>query len=202
MISKLVGDALCPDSLYQKLIQFNEFPLLDTKKTYVIDNSTLTDIMQQSETLDVARRYHITELQVKLSRLEQDVDVGFPIVMDNLLSGYIGYTELSHAINTSKQQGNTNFPCFFKRKRKIGTSQFTSTWETEFDVLETNEPNDYTRWMDQAPITVDVMCSVDVLLEMFVKLGLKVVIVVDGGRYVGLVYKKALVRWLNEGDSR
>ncbi|KAF2763868.1 hypothetical protein EJ03DRAFT_332384 [Teratosphaeria nubilosa] len=60
------------------------------------------------------------------------------------------------------------------------------------------DPTDFTPYIDPAPVCLDVCSPMDLVFECFVKLGLRLICVVRGGRFVGLVHKKAFVRYVKE----
>ena len=58
------------------------------------------------------------------------------------------------------------------------------------------DPSDFTPYIDPAPVALDILSPMDLVFECFVKLGLRYICVLRGGRYAGLVHKKAFVRYV------
>lgn len=52
----------------------------------------------------------------------------------------------------------------------------------------------------QAPISLDINSSIDLVYQCFAKLGLRYLCVLRDGRYAGLVHKKAFVKFLKEDE--
>lgn len=50
-------------------------------------------------------------------------------------------------------------------------------------------------------MTVSKNSSLEVILELFKKLGLRYVCVTDNGQYVGVIHKKWLLRYLKEMEG-
>ncbi|KAJ3222098.1 hypothetical protein HK099_002713 [Clydaea vesicula] len=196
MVSKWVADYLSPDSIYENI-----------------------------ETLDIGRRYTIDELEFKLKSLSAfgKSDSGFPVLEDDILAGYIAYSELEHALATSKESHLEQYPCFFQRLRTRQAKQLFKTmsrdswipngiqsWESlsESEIDEedagyiASEPNDYSKWMDQNPLFVGVGTSMEFVVELFVKLGVKTLFVCFDGRFVGTVHKKKLLSYLKECEDK
>ncbi|KAG0334241.1 hypothetical protein BG004_000495 [Podila humilis] len=61
---------------------------------------------------------------------------------------------------------------------------------------------DFTPFTDQAPLTVSLFSSMDLVMELFIKLGIKYVCVVKAGEHYGMIHKKRLLMWLKENDEK
>ncbi|KAL3895943.1 MAG: hypothetical protein SGCHY_004394 [Lobulomycetales sp.] len=210
MISKWVADALCPDSIFDQLIESNGYPFLNNKKEYVHKKSIMELIDREVGTIEIARRYTLSELESKLRKAAKinGSDSGLPILEDDFLAGYIAYTELEHAIAVAKDSDREDFPCFFRRNYPSRDSQRLSrgtpggsnwtraglnAWESTDIETDSKEPNDFTKWMDQSPITVSGNASMELVMELFAKLGVRTVLVVQDGRFLGVLHKKKLL---------
>lgn len=158
MVSKWIADAISPDSLFDYLIKRNAYPYLNHKKEYV-HTTALRDLLSTSPTLDIDHPYPIHELEDALHALSES-DAGFPLLDGQLLVGYIQATELEHALETAKD--HHAYPCFFKRvgtKRGPGRDSWSPLGASVFEATEDSfEPNDFTKWTDQAPLCVGVVC--------------------------------------------
>jgi len=58
------------------------------------------------------------------------------------------------------------------------------------------EVNDFTPWVDQAPLMISVNSSMELATEMFVRLGTRYLCVVLDGHFVGVIHKKALIKYI------
>lgn len=89
MISKWVADALCPDSIFDQLIESNGYPFLNNKKEYVHKKSIMELIDREVGTIEIARRYTLSELESKLRKAAKinGSDSGLPILEDDFLAG-------------------------------------------------------------------------------------------------------------------
>ncbi|KAG0021733.1 hypothetical protein BGZ80_001799 [Entomortierella chlamydospora] len=61
---------------------------------------------------------------------------------------------------------------------------------------------DFTPFTDQAPLTVSLFSSMDLVMELFIKLGIKYVCVVKAGKHYGMIHKKRLLSFLKENDEK
>jgi chloride channel 3/4/5 len=57
---------------------------------------------------------------------------------------------------------------------------------------------DFTPYIDVAPVALEICSPMDLVYECFVKLGLRYICVTREGRFVGLVHKKAFVKYCRE----
>ncbi len=70
---------------------------------------------------------------------------------------------------------------------------------TSFPVIPTNHGADYVDfrpWIDQTPITLSPTLPVEIVLEIFKKMGLRYALISNHGRLCGIVTKKDLLRHL------
>ncbi|KAG0211925.1 hypothetical protein BGX28_007207 [Mortierella sp. GBA30] len=61
---------------------------------------------------------------------------------------------------------------------------------------------DFTPFTDQAPLSVSLFSSMDLVMELFIKLGIKYVCVVKAGELYGMIHKKRLLSFLKENDEK
>lgn len=184
MVSKWASDALERDSIYDTCIRILEYPYLDHKKTQLI-NVTLETIMEVSvPIIQMDKGYTFYELELKLEDLQTRFpsgDGGFPILKGDMFKGYIGQSDLEHALYIIQQNRND--------------------WEYLAIVVShssniDNEVFDISSWMDQSPLMVTSVCSLELVLELFMKLGIKTLMIVDSGKFAGLIHKKQLLGFL------
>lgn len=186
MVSKWVADAFGNDGIYDKHIQLNGYPFLDNKKDYRFTTQAI-DVLRTRELSVLPEAGHtIGDLKGILSSRHY---TGFPIVNnmeEKLLRGYITRAELrvalDRALNTLNLPPTT--PCYFTdippASRNVGG----------------NGALDLTPWMDSAPLTVVEHTPLNIVYDLFKKLGLRVCLVVQQGRLVGIISKKDILRHL------
>ncbi|CAG8445238.1 7375_t:CDS:2 [Acaulospora colombiana] len=189
MISKWVADGIVKHGIYDLLIELNEHPYLDSKVEYVTTKSTVELCQRNLEVIEVNEPNTIGELKAKLDRLWYS-DAGFPILDGPVLVGYIASTELEHALKHADSYPDSTRCCFKETEIEVAISRAG-------EERDDNEI-DFTLYMDQAPLTVSQHASLEVVLELFKKLGLRYVCVVNCGQYVGLIHKKKLLAHLRE----
>ncbi|RKP26431.1 chloride channel [Syncephalis pseudoplumigaleata] len=189
MISKWTADAVHRASFFEVMVERNGHPYLDNKKDYIRVGSTAEVMERGFEVIDVDHPNTVAELTDKLDRLVRNgyPDGGFPIVERDVPIGYIAVPELHHALSKVKHKGG-HVRCYFKR---IGGG--TGTNGQVQDKL-----NDFTAYMDRAPLSVSQSASMELVMEMFAKLGVRYLCVVRHGRYVGMIHKKRLLAYIHQ----
>ncbi|KAI8610065.1 chloride channel [Chytriomyces sp. MP71] len=198
MVAKWVADSITRDSLYDATIRRNGFPYLDHKREHHGGGGgrgvyTTGDVAELDPLacFQVGVAYGAPEVGERLERMRHREDCGFAVLDGRCLAGYMAYRDLQHV---AESLGNDSKPFFFRKMDADGVDGVLGT--------------DLTLWMDQAPIVLGANASMDLCLEMFVKLGVKTICVVNftgtgggasrGGGYVGLIHKKRLLAWLKE----
>ena len=184
MISKWVSDAIERDSIYDTCIRLLEYPYLHHKKPQLI-NISLSTVMEVSvPIIQMGKIYSFYELELKLKDLKYrfpSEDGGFPIIQDDLFKGYICQSDLEHALYMIRQENNDWV------YQRISVSNGCPSDKQVFDLSS---------WMDESPLMVSSASSLELVLELFVKLGIKTLVIVDSGKFAGLIHKKQLLGYL------
>nr|CAG8435974.1 10549_t:CDS:10 [Entrophospora candida] len=176
MISKWVGDAFNKEGIYDGWIRMNEYPFLDSKEEYIY-NTLASQVMTKVEDLlvIVSAGYTLNSLETILNDTNYK---GFPVVhsSDDLLLN-----------EKAKKQGiSSSCPCYFSNNLPI---------------LDSSEFVDFRPWMDQTPITVSHKFPMEMVIELFRKMGLRYVLVTKNGQLLGLITKKDVLRHLSAINS-
>jgi chloride channel 3/4/5 len=119
LAAKWTADAFDKNSIFDCLIEENDYPYLNNKKT-PIHTKSIVDIMDSDVlTLEVNHKYSVDDiidiLNYKLLTTQYSDDSGFPILDNGILVGYIAFNELEHAIYLVQKLSWDNKPCCFKR---------------------------------------------------------------------------------------
>ncbi|KAL5313787.1 hypothetical protein ACEPPN_018209 [Leptodophora sp. 'Broadleaf-Isolate-01'] len=185
MVAKWVADALSSESVYDLAQTVLGHPFLDPEHALSIvrDKGLLVEELippsqtMREITLDVGPEYKVSKslLATKLSQLKARglMDAGLVLVDSNkMLHGYLAQAELDFAIN-------------------------------EAGVMTDSEPVDLlvgivSTFVDRTPLTICAKAPMEYAVELFGKLGLRHLIVVEEGssKVVGVIIKKRLVVFL------
>ena len=190
MLSKWVGDAFGKRGIYESWIYLNEYPFLDNRDDALIPDIAASQLMTRVDDLATISSIGHT-LQSLQEFLVANLYRGFPVVSDqdsNILLGYITRTELTYAIKSAKSE---------PRNLPPETEVFFSH-QPHADPLTTV---DLRPWMDQTPITLNSKATLQLTVDMFLKLGLKYVLFLNQGSLQGLLTKKDVWYVLNGGGN-
>ncbi|KAF8325186.1 chloride channel [Cantharellus anzutake] len=193
LVAKTVADFFQPSGIYDSVIELAQLPYLDCKHDYLWGPRTLHDIVNyKAEVIRTDKELTVRSLLVKLNRIS-GLDTGLPVLVKEGHSvlkvvGYIGYNELEHAL--SLVGGDLEAACYFRQN-------FTPSGSL-VDEITGRDPYDFTVFMDQAPLSVNINTPLEAVHQMFTKLGARYVIInnVDG-HYEGVLDKKAWIGFVN-----
>ncbi|KAL8785216.1 MAG: hypothetical protein Q9213_003485 [Squamulea squamosa] len=191
LVAKWVADALEKDGVYDLAQAVLGHPFLDADhamklvqgqqelvQCLIPPKQTMQDI-----TVDVPKDNKITKrvLDEKLEKLKERglMDAGLVLVQDGMLQGYLAEGELDFGLNNLGMHWDS-------------TSRIRLLGEADDGDL------DLSMFVDRTPLTICAKAPMEYLVEMFGKLGLRYICVVEegSGRLVGVIIKKRLVVWL------
>lgn len=198
------------------MIWFNGFPYLDSKEEHIF-NVPVSHAMTNKPVVLPATDFAISQAE---RLLENNKFQGFPIVEDltsRTLVGFIGRTELQYAINRAKREGllSPNAKCRFVQPSNpsasyydtpvaaasSSSSQFADTHlpppQTFEDIASSSGVRavDFSAYVDLAPITVHPRLALETVMEIFKKMGPRVILVEHRGRLSGLVTVKDCLKY-------
>ncbi|KAI8149051.1 chloride channel [Fennellomyces sp. T-0311] len=229
MVAKWVADAMFIEGIYDLLIDLQLYPYLDARKEYVHTHTIQDLTENNHATIDIDQLNTVGKLYDKLEDIASmgySEDGGFPILSNNgkYLEGYIASTELSHALNQlcryfdnspypMTEQECRDVPCYFRRSDQDNGVVIDSADNPVLCLLPSNpsiqtidserqerQPlNDFSIYVDQAPLTINLNASMELLMEMFVKLGARYVCLTNSsGKYLGVIHKRTLLAYLKQ----
>ncbi|KAG0296769.1 hypothetical protein BGZ97_004456 [Linnemannia gamsii] len=85
--------------------------------------------------------------------------------------------------------------------RRPHPRRYSSTGTSDL-LRDPSRTMDFTPFTDQAPLSVSLFSSMDLVMELFIKLGIKYVCVVKAGEHYGMIHKKRLLSFLKENDEK
>lgn len=197
LCAKWTADAIEPRSIYDLLTDMNSYPFLDNK-LQTLSDAELGDIVRpvrKNRIIDISSSpwVPVTELRAKLENLLMagELDSGLPILRHGVLAGLIPAPDLEYALDNVVEEENAL--CLM-------TTDASSFGGSEDEDDGTADRVDFTRYIDPAPIALDIHSPIDLVYQCFAKLGLRYLGVLQNGLYAGLVHKKAFVKFLKENE--
>lgn len=199
-VTKAVSELFGKGGIADRMIWFNGFPFLDNKEDH-----TFGVPVSQVMTSDVIA---LPTTGLSMKNLEQllheDKYQGFPIVEDKaskILVGYIGRTELRYAIDRVKKDRSISptAKCYFSMPVSNDTSApttpaVTGAPSTTFDGMASSSV-DFSRFIDPTPVTVHPRLPLETVMELFRKIGPRVILIEYHGKLTGLVTVKDCLKY-------
>ncbi|KAJ3269167.1 hypothetical protein HDV01_001713 [Terramyces sp. JEL0728] len=189
MAAKWVADAFGRDSIYDHLIHEKGYPYLNHKRNNFTKLALAQDLMETNvDTLDTDSIYRV-------NMVHPSFDGGFPVVKSGyVLSGYISQTDLSHALSLIDTTLDYNQCIVFHNLAFHNTAT-----PSQSPLIQSTSPIcDLSHW---APLAVSASASCELVIEMFVKLGIRTLLVVRDGVFVGIIHKKRLLSFIHKSQE-
>jgi chloride channel 3/4/5 len=200
-VTKAVGELFGKGGIADRMIWFSGFPFLDNKEDHNFGVP-----VSQAMTTDVVS-IPTTGMAVKAVErlLSEDKYQGFPVVENEstkTLVGYIGRTELRYAIDRAKRERplNPNARCTFSPHALGAVTPITPTFVTSPDPVSSTTI-DLSRFVDTAPVTVHPRLSLETVMELFRKIGPRVILIEYHGQLTGLVTVKDCLKYQFKAEA-
>ncbi|KAI9794365.1 MAG: glycerol ethanol, ferric requiring protein [Peltula sp. TS41687] len=207
-VTKAVGDRFGKGGIADRMIWFNGFPFLDNKEEHTF-GVPVSSVMTTDLTVLPTSGLDVKGIEKLLDRSRYQ---GFPVVEDlnaMILVGYIGRTELRYALERAKREQTVspNARCFFGAAAPTTTntrlaSPSSSTTapppSVTFDTIPATSGQmslDLSRFMDPTPLAVHPRQPLETVMELFKKMGPRVILVEYRGRLTGLVTVKDCLKY-------
>ncbi|CAL1706418.1 unnamed protein product [Somion occarium] len=210
LVAKTVADAVEPKGIYDLVIDLSQLPYLNPKRDYIWGSYQINDVTERDvDVIRVDESNTVKSLRDKLQSLlnSGNDDSGFPILRpddrESRLVGYIGASELEHALTIVAEDANQTIS--FHPTAPYGHSQMTSSISSleAGSHIHHNDPSDFSCYMDQAPLTVQSNSPLELVQQLFAKLGARYVVVTDtDGYYEGVIDKKTWLTFLDQLESK
>ncbi|OCF37887.1 voltage-gated chloride channel [Kwoniella heveanensis BCC8398] len=206
LVAKTVADGLEKKGIYDLVIDLNQLPYLDQKHEYLWGSRRASSIADRSVPILRADKQHtvrsLTGKLLELVRLGM-ADTGFPVLRSCLrVVGFLGMNELEHALSELSDEPDATLNLMpddansHARARSSAMSIFSFA---DSYVEGTWSPYDLSRYIDRAPITVQMHSPLELVQQLFVKLGVRQIIVTNSrGVFQGMVTKKSWLSFLGE----
>ncbi|WPH04771.1 Hypothetical protein R9X50_00766600 [Acrodontium crateriforme] len=227
-VTKAVAESCGKGGIADRMIWFNGFPFLDNKEDHTF-NVPVSQTMTPNPTFLPSSGLTLGEVE---RILDDGKFQGFPIVDDaesKMLIGYIGRTELRFAVDRAhrEQRVGLNARCFFSpqdgpRTTTTPSSSFPNVNLTrphasvEEEITNTNDSNepsrpnngsfpatvDFSKFVDPTPLAVHPRLPLETVMELFKKLGPRVILVEHRGRLTGLVTVKDCLKYQFQAEAQ
>jgi len=188
------------------MIWFNGFPFLDNKEEHSF-GVPVSQVITADVTVLPADGLSLDDVEHILT---QNKFQGYPIVEDKtskILLGYIGRTELRYAIDRTKRDKlvSPSARCYFTppTTRSAMTPSATAPSVT-FDTMVATASQtsiDFSRFIDPTPLSVHPRLPLETVMELFKKMGPRVILIEHRGKLVGLVTVKDCLKYQFKAEA-
>ncbi|ORY16898.1 chloride channel [Clohesyomyces aquaticus] len=201
-VTKAVGERFGHGGIADRTIWFNGYPFLDNKEEHTFG----VPVSQVMASNIISLPASGLELRALERIINENQYQGYPIVEDSVsktLIGYIGRTELRYAIDRAKrdQFAPGHAQCYFS-STDTGTSSRTPSSSmppaVTFDTMSATSANlriDLSKFIDPTPLTVHPRLPLETVMELFKKMGPRVILIEYRGRLTGLVTVKDCLKY-------
>lgn len=202
-ITKAVSEQFGKGGIADRMIWFNGFPFLDNKEEHTF-GVPVSQTMTANPTSLPAKGMRIEQVEQILKESKYQ---GFPIVEDldtSILVGYIGRTELRYAVDRARkeQMVSSQAKCYFapidSDAPRSATTPSLAVPAVSFDDIDATSGQmsvDLSKFVDPTPIAVHPRLPLETTMEIFKKLGPRVILVEHRGRLTGLVTIKDCLKY-------
>ncbi|KAL2754378.1 hypothetical protein ACRALDRAFT_2138849 [Sodiomyces alcalophilus JCM 7366] len=195
-VTKAVSELFGRGGIADRMIWFSGFPYLDNKEEHNFGVS-VSHVMKGDVVSLPASGVPLGEVERLLSRHKYQ---GFPIIEDTsskTLVGYIGRTELQYALDRAKREGTVDpgVRCTFSLLQPQGTVGAMAPAATLNNDAMTSTSIDLSRYVDPTPVTVHPRLPLETAMELFRKIGPRVILIEYHGKLIGLVTVKDCLKY-------
>ncbi|KAJ3098681.1 glycerol ethanol, ferric requiring protein [Phlyctochytrium planicorne] len=201
MVAKLSGDAFGKGGVTDVQIQRRKLPFLDGTEDMIV-GSPAFELMTPVEELTILREEGMPLSELEQVVMESDYK-GYPIV-DNMQErsfvGYVARSDLKMAIVHAKDQeaisDNTrvSFRSHVSRRGRLQEDEEHLPEYRDGVILLTS-------FVNLTPFSVHPNVQVELVMDMFKKLGPRYIMVLENDRLEGLITKKDLLAALHENEE-
>ena len=197
-VTKAVSERFGKGGIADRMIWFNGFPFLDNKEEHAFHVPVSSTMTPDPTTLPAAG-LTIADVEAVLGETRFQ---GFPIVENidsKVLLGHIGRTELRFALDRAKKEQMVppHAKAFFTPRDRAARVSLAEP-AISFDDMEATEGSmsvDFSKFVDPVPLAVHPRIPLETVMEVFKKLGPRVILVEHRGRLMGLVTVKDCLKY-------
>lgn len=196
-VTKAVSELFGKGGIADRMIWFGGFPFLDNKEEHTF-GIPVSQVMTSEVVFLPTTGLKMRDVE-KLLKL--DKYQGFPIVEDSttkILVGYIGRTELRYAVDRIQKDRavSPDAKCYFAPSASVrATTPAVTTPSFTFESMGSDSAVDFSRFTDPSPVTVHPRLPLETVMELFRKIGPRVILIEYHGKLTGLVTVKDCLKY-------
>uniref|UniRef100_A0A8C2I702 Chloride channel protein n=1 Tax=Cyprinus carpio TaxID=7962 RepID=A0A8C2I702_CYPCA len=188
MTSKWVGDAFGREGIYEAHIRLNGYPFLDAKEEFT--HTTLAREVMRPRRNDLPLAV-LTQDDMTLAELQNIISQtscnGFPVIVSKESQRLVGFAlrrDITIAIENARR----------KQEGIMLNSRVYFTQHAPTLPADSPRPLKLRSILDMSPFTVTDHTPMEIVVDIFRKLGLRQCLVTHNGRLLGIITKKDILR--------
>ncbi|KAI8993977.1 Cl-channel protein [Trametes punicea] len=216
LVTKAVGDFLGTTGIADEMIRFNGYPFLE--KDDHAYNVPVSRVMRTDLKTLSASGLTVRDIEKILASTAVK---GFPIISADdrkTLMGFIDRTELLYVLEKAKQvqevlpETLVSFASDAQDHDEVELPGIAAgpavglDEDVSLDIMESTASQDVLKlwpWVNQTPLTVSPQLPLEIVMQLFKRMGPRVILVEDHGALAGLVTVKDVLRFtMTEIDDR
>ncbi|KAJ0354934.1 hypothetical protein COL154_002031 [Colletotrichum chrysophilum] len=193
-VTKIVSELFGKGGIADRMIWFSGFPFLDNKEEHNF-GVPVSEVMRTEVTSLPVNGMSFAQLE---RLLKDDKYQGFPIVEDEtskILVGYIGRTELRYAIDRIRRERSISQDAMCSFSPPPASMTPVTPTVAVFPSYMSTSSVDFSRYIDTTPVTAHPRLPLETVMELFRKIGPRVVLIEYHGRLSGLVTVKDCLKY-------
>jgi chloride channel 3/4/5 len=204
-VTKAVGELFGKGGIADRMIWFNGFPFLDNKEEHNF-GVPVSQVMTSDPVTLPTTGCTMADIEAILANSGFQ---GFPVVEERqakILVGYIGRTELRYAVDRVKKHHGVlpTARCYFAAPASAA-SLAPATPSTPLTPAVTVDGSsssvDFSRFVDPTPVSVHPRLPLETVMDMFRKIGPRVILIEYRGKVLGLVTVKDCLKYQFKAEA-
>ncbi|RKF72989.1 putative chloride channel protein [Golovinomyces cichoracearum] len=204
-VTKAISGILGKGGIADRMIWFNGFPFLDNKEDHIF-GVPVSQVMASNVMAFPSSGLSLKSIEKLLHKTQYK---GFPIVQDKvskILIGYIGRIELQYAVNRIKKEPNISPDaiCHFTplnlNRDSIAMIRTTSPTSQSVNDQQTYLI-DMSHYTDSTLVRVHPRLPLETVMELFRKIGPRIILIEYHGKLAGLVTVKDCLKYQFKAEA-
>lgn len=177
-ITKMINDKWGKGGIADQMIRFNGLPHIDPMEDFVFNTNVESAMTKLIITISADQNERLNLRQLR-TMLENSKFRGYPLIQSTAnprIVGFVSRTELLICLRNFETRLDSD--------------------ECNFDVnYSGDEKLDFKRIINVSPLTINITTSLEYVLDIFIRLGPRYILVEKDGLLVGLITRKDVLRY-------
>ncbi|KAM3582999.1 glycerol ethanol, ferric requiring protein [Umbelopsis sp. WA50703] len=204
IVTKATADWFGKGGIADRYIQINGYPFLDKEEHSF--GVPVSHVMHRDPIVMTATGMKLHEIENIFNNTQYQ---GFPVVQDQAsmtLVGYIGRSEMLYLIEKAKRVNRAHSETVCDFQPADGDVEVIASYSEETEQIEEppgpSEAINFGQYVDQTPITVRPQFYLETVMDLFKKIGPRVILIENLGKVIGLITVKDVLRYIAQIERK